>query len=140
MQTKRVPKIGDVFLMKFEGLGNEQKGLRPGLVLQNNVGNTFSPNIIALPLTGANKKIFQPTHVQVRSADTGLRKNSMVLCENPVCVSKEKLGKYLTTLPDKYMGKIAEAFLLATSAISFIDPQRLLQIWKKATDLNEKSA
>lgn len=63
----------------------------------------------------------------------------MVLCENPQCISKFKLGSYLTTIPDDYMSKIAEANLLATSAISFINPSLLANIWHKATCLNTGS-
>ena len=60
----------------------------------------------------------------------------MVLCENPERMSKERLGTYLTTIPKEYMSQIAVANLLATSAISFIDPELLMSIWQKATTLN----
>ena len=132
----RTPQIGDVYMMRFGGSGNEQKGWRPGLVFQNNLGNQYSPNIIALPLTSAIKKSDQPTHVIIPAAGTGLKKDSMVLCENPERMSKEKLGNYLTTIPEEYMSQIATANLLATSAISFINPELLMSIWQKATSLN----
>ena len=122
--------------MKFSGSGNEQNGWRPGLVFQNNMGNAHSPNIIALPLTSSIKKTGQPTHVIVRAADSGLRKDSMVLCENPERMSKERVGRYITTLPDKYMKQIAEANLLATGAIAYLDVEALLLIWKRAMALN----
>jgi len=51
-------------------------------------------------------------------------------------ISKNKLGAYCTTLPGEYMGKIAEAHLLATSAISFVDPSVMASIWEKASKLN----
>lgn len=69
------PKIGDIYLVYFDGSGNEQKGFRPGLVFQNNVGNEHSPNLIVLPLTSALKKINQPTHVFIPK-EVGLRKDS----------------------------------------------------------------
>ena len=116
------PQIGDVYLMKFSGSANEQRGLRPGVVFQNNVGNLHSPNIIALPLTSSIKKTCQPTHVIVLAKDTELKMDSMVLCENPERMSKDRIGAYITTIPDYYMRKIAIANLLATSALSFIDP------------------
>lgn len=87
---QRVPQIGEVYLMNFGGSGCEQNGWRPGVVFQNNVGNAHSPNIIALPLTSSIKKSGQPTHVIVKSADSGLRLDSMVLCENPECMSVER--------------------------------------------------
>lgn len=132
----RKPQIGDVYLMRFGGSGNEQKGWRPGLVFQNNLGNQYSPNIIALPLTSAIKKTNQPTHVVIPAEGTGLMRDSMVLCENPERMSKERLGNYLTTIPKEYMSQIAVANLLATSAISFINPESLLLIWQQATTLN----
>ena len=122
--------------MKFSGSGNEQNGWRPGLVFQNNMGNAHSPNIIALPLTSSIKKTGQPTHVIVRAADSGLRKDSMVLCENPERMSKERVGRYITTLSDEYMEQIAEANLLATGAIAYLDVEALLLIWKRAMALN----
>lgn len=122
--------------MKFSGSGNEQNGWRPGLVFQNNMGNAHSPNIIALPLTSSIKKTGQPTHVIIRAADSGLRKDSMVLCENPERMSKERVGRYITTLSDEYMKQIAEANLLATGAIAYLDVEALLLIWKRAMALN----
>ena len=71
-------RIGEVYLMKFDGTGNEQQGWRPGVVFQNNTGNQFSPNIIALPMTNSIKKKEQPTHVII-PAEVGLNRDSMVL-------------------------------------------------------------
>lgn len=134
--VERQPQIGDVYLMKFAGSGSEQKGWRPGLVFQNNVGNAHSPNIIALPLTTAIKKAGQPTHVVINASDTDLREDSMVLCENPERMSKDKMGRYITTLSDSYMAEIAAANLLASSAISYIEPDVLLSLWQQALSLN----
>lgn len=129
------PKIGDIYLVYFDGSGNEQKGFRPGLVFQNNVGNEHSPNLIVLPLTSALKKINQPTHVFIPK-EVGLRKDSMVLCENPKCMSKYKLGEYITTLPEEYMAQVAVGNILSSSAIAFIDPDLLMSVWQKALALN----
>lgn len=129
------PNIGDVYLVYFDGSGNEQKGYRPGLVFQNNVGNEHSPNLIVLPLTSALKKTNQPTHVFIPK-EVGLRKDSMVLCENPKCMSKHKLGEYITTLPEEYMAQVAVGNILSSSAIAFIDPDLLMGVWQKALVLN----
>lgn len=128
--------IGDVYLMKFGGHGSEQQGWRPGIVFQNNVGNAYSPNIIALPLTSSIKKMGQPTHVFLPAAETGLVKDSVALCENPERMSKDRLGAYLTTLPKSYMAKIAIANLLASSAIAFVEPDSLLTAWQKSLTFN----
>lgn len=134
------PKIGDIFLMNFDGSGSEQRGWRPGLVFQNNVGNSFSPNIIALPLTSSVKKASQPTHVFIPAKDTGLLKDSIILCENPQRMSKENIGIFITSLSPEYMERVAIASVLASSAISFIDPEKLLAVWQKAYFLNRESA
>lgn len=139
MNANRQPQIGDVYLMRFGGSGSEQSGLRPGIVFQNNVGNAYSPNIIALPLTSQIKKANQPTHVVLPAKETGLRKDSMVLCENPERMSKDRLGDYLTTIPAKYMAEIAAANILASAAIAYIEPDVLLSLWQKAISLNATS-
>lgn len=136
MNANRQPQIGDVYLMRFGGSGSEQSGWRPGIVFQNNIGNAYSPNIIALPLTSQIKKANQPTHVVLPAKETGLRKDSMVLCENPERMSKDRLGDYLTTVPAKYMAEIAAANILASAAIAYIDPDILLTLWQKAISLN----
>lgn len=133
------PQIGEVYLMKFGGEGSEQSGLRPGLVFQNNTGNIYSPNIIALPITSSLKKSGQPTHVVLYASDTGLKRDSMVLCENPERLSKARIGRYITKLSERYMRQIAEASLLATSAISYLDVDLLCSIWERASTLNSKT-
>ena len=135
-QQRRI-QIGDIYIMQFAGFGSEQKGWRPGLVFQNNLGNKHSPNIIALPITSSLKKKEMVTHVMLPAEDAGLLKDSMVLCENPERMSKERLRDYITTLPENYMREIAVANLLATSAISFLDPSVLNTVWYQATMLNE---
>ncbi len=133
---EKAPRIGEVYNMYFNGTGSEQSGWRPGVVFQNNIGNAKSPNIIALPLTSSLKKLNMRTHVLIKAEDTGLRYDSMVICENPEKMSKEKVGKFITMLPDEYMKEIAIANLIATSAISFIDKDSLLAVWEKAVEIN----
>ena len=135
-ETNDFPRIGNVYLMEFGGSGSEQRGWRPGLVFQNNVGNIYSPNIIALPLTSSIKKLSQPTHVFLPADETGLYRDSVVLCENPERMSKKRIGRYLTTIPDEYMRQIAAANILATSAISYLNSNDLLTLLEKAIKLN----
>ena len=120
----------------MRGSGNEQSGWRPGVVFQNNVGNACSPNLIALPLTSSLKKLDMPTHVLVHAHDSGLKLDSVVLCENPQCISKSKVGRYITTLPAHYLKEIAIAHLLATSAASFIDLHDLAEVRERSARLN----
>lgn len=130
------PKIGEVYMMRFDGEGSEQKGWRPGLIFQNNTGNYYSPNVIVLPMTSSLKKLGQPTHVLVNAYNSGMKMDSVVICENPERMSKDKIGKYITTLSAEYMKEIAAASMLATSVISFLDFQTLSEVWEKAVRLN----
>ena len=135
----RAPKIGDVYFLKFQGEGSVQAGWRPGVVFQNNIGNTHSPNVVVLPMTTSLKKMGMPTHVLVRAADTGMIKDSLVLCENPQCIPKKELGRYIATLPDYYMGEIAAASIMASGAISYMDLGSVIRVWQEATSLNAAS-
>lgn len=134
--SKRTPKIGDIYSMQFDGVGSEQIGWRPGVIFQNNIGNLHSPNLIVLPITSNLKKAHMPTHVFLSSTDTGLRCNSIVICENPQRLSKAKLGNYISTLSDKYMKEIAVAHLVSTAAISYLDLDSLVKAWQLAVKLN----
>lgn len=129
-------KIGEVYYMDFSGDGSEQIGVRPGVVLQNNIGNRYSPNIIALPMTTVKKKVSQPTHVVVDRIGSGLPRDSVVLCENPVCISKSRVRSYITTLPHKYMCMIAEASVIATPVISYVAKEKIYELWHKAVQIN----
>lgn len=127
-------------MVRFDGTGSVQQGVRPAMVFQNNIGNVYSPNVVVIPLTGQIKKTQQMTHVVIKASEAGLNRDSMALCENPTCVPKDNLGRYLTVIPEKYMAKIAEASLLASSAIAYIDPNLLVNIWKKASEMNVTTA
>lgn len=134
--TKRVPSIGEVYLVSFSGSGSEQQGIRPCIIFQNAVGNEFSPNVVVLPITSSIKNTDQPTHVVLPADETGLLFDSMVLCENPKTLSKSKLGRYLTTIPSKYMKLVAEAQVLASSAIAFLDIDSLVKVWERSQTLS----
>ena len=135
----RIPKIGEIYMVNFSGSNNEQTGYRPGIIIQNNTGNAFSPNVIVIPLTTSLKKACQPTHVIIYAHDSSLIRDSMALCENPECISKSKLDKYIGVLSDDYMEKIASAFILATSIVSFITPELFCVLRQKADLLNTVS-
>lgn len=133
----RNPRIGDVYMVEFTGVDHEQSGLRPALIFQNNVGNIHSPNVIVLPLTSKIKKKPMPTHVFLNAKESGLPRHSIVLCENPTTISKSRLDNYVTTLPEKYMSRIAAAHILSTSAIAFLDIDTIGKLMEKAGKLNQ---
>ena len=126
---------GNVYWVYLTGDEHEQRGKKPCLVCQNNMGNAHSPNVVVYPLTSKRKKDL-PTHVFLPADETGLPEDSIVLCENPVSISKSKLGDYMTSLPDKYMAQVAAAALLASSLISFLDFDSLFTIREQAIQLN----
>ena len=138
--NNRYPSIGEVYMVEFDGIGSVQSGYRPALIFQNNVGNRYSPNVVVLPITSALKKMSQPTHVLIAANGSGMKKDSIVLCENPQCIPKERIGKYITTLSEKYMKKVAEASLLANSAISYLDMSSIKELIGKACKLNAVQA
>ena len=106
-------KYGDVYLVDFVAAGNVLQGRHPAVVIQNNVGNRHSPNVIVVLLTSSIKKIYQPTHVILEAAENGLRKKSMALCESPTTIPKTALLRYCTHLPESSMQEIKAALRAA---------------------------
>lgn len=87
-------KRGDIIMIQFSGNGNIQGGYRPCIIIQNDIGNKFSPTTIVVPLTSELKKVNQPTHEVVKREDAnGLKLNSMALCEQIVTVNKSSIVK-----------------------------------------------
>ena len=115
--------IGDVYYAKVECNGSVQGGFRPYVVMQNDIGNKYSPNVVLIPLTTAIKKEKMPT-----CKESGLPKDSVALCENPISFPKEELGEFITKLPQNIMKDLAVANSLASSAISFLNLDELLAL------------
>lgn len=133
------PKIGDVYMIQFDGSGSVQKGYRPGVVFSNNRGNANSPNVIVYPLTTSIKKASQPTHVILDAETCGLKYTSMVLCENPQCIPKTQLGKFISHLDDFTISKIAVAQMVSSSGIAYVDFKTLVETWESSIRLNKAS-
>lgn len=134
--TAMWPRVGDVYLLKFNGIDSEQSGVRPAVIISNNLGNSKSPNVIALPMTTSLKKPWLPTHVLIKACDSELQYDSMVLCENPTCVSKKRLMKYITTLSSEQMEDIAVSYLLATGIVACISENNLIAARNTAVSLS----
>lgn len=129
------PRIGDIYMMQFYGQGSAQYGNRPGLIIQNDLGNRHSPNVVALPLTSSLKNLNQPTHVLLTARETGLRKDSVVICESPMSIPKEHIGAHITRLPNHLMKQIAMAFLLEHPMLCFLDNDDVKNIKEEAYSL-----
>lgn len=130
-ETPRIqPKLGDVFMIQFDGSGSVQRGYRPGVIFSNNRGNSSSPNVIVFPLTTSLKKLSMPTHVVLDAETCGLKFTSMVLCENPQCIPKSMLRGFISHLSDEVISRIAVAQLASSSGIAFLDYQSLIAAWE----------
>lgn len=97
--TVQRPQFGDIYFANLVGGNNLQKGIRPVLIVQNNIGNRYSSTFEVLPLSSrVYKARYMPTHVLVHAHPTnGLRRDSVVLAEQVVTIHidqlKERIGK-----------------------------------------------
>ena len=98
-------KRGDIYFADLDPvIGSEQGGFRPVLIIQNDLGNRFSPTVIALPLTSKTGKAPLRTHVPLVPPQGGGSRPSLILCEQVRTLEKSRLGRYLGTLrPEKLL-------------------------------------
>lgn len=107
-------KRGEIYFADLSPvIGSEQGGVRPVLVVQNDVGNKFSPTIIAAAITSQLEKAKLPTHIQLPAEKYGLPKNSIVLLEQIRTIDKKRLKEKIGELPIIEMTKINEALLIS---------------------------
>ena len=100
-------KQGEIYLADLsDGCGSEQGGTRPVVIVQNDVGNRYSPTTIVCPITSKKKKTI-PTHVFVAPGE-GVEKDSTVLCEQIRAVDQQRLIKKLGAIRAQKMGEIKE--------------------------------
>ncbi len=107
-------KRGDIFYADLSPVvGSEQGGIRPVLIVQNNVGNRFSPTVIAAAITSQKSKANLPTHIQFRANDSGLSRDSVVLLEQIRTLDKRRLKEKMGTLNPYSMHQVDEAFSIS---------------------------
>lgn len=100
---------GDIYYADLSPVvGSEQGGVRPVLIVQNNVGNKYSPTVIAAAITSQTGKTRLPTHIDV-VATAGLAKDSVILLEQIRTIDKRRLKEKMGHLDDKVMAKVNEA-------------------------------
>ncbi|MGE5558873.1 MAG: type II toxin-antitoxin system PemK/MazF family toxin [Bacillota bacterium] len=105
---------GDIFYASLNPVvGSEQGGLRPVLVLQNDIGNTYSPTTIVAAITSQIKKGKLPTHVELSAQRYGLEKDSVILLEQIRTVDKQRLREKITRLDEKTMMKVNMALIIS---------------------------
>lgn len=104
----RAIKRGDLIYLNFDPIvGSEQGGPRPAVVVQNDIGNKYSPTVIIAPITSKAKKTSLPTHVDL--TNKCLEKNSMVLLEQIKTIDKSRIESYIGTVSDDEMKLIEKA-------------------------------
>ena len=107
-------KRGDIFYADLSPVvGSEQGGIRPVLIVQNDVGNKYSPTVIAAAITSQKEKTKLPTHIKVSSQSCGLAKDSIVLLEQIRTIDKQRLKEHMGRLDDGSMNKIDEALSIS---------------------------
>ncbi|MBR2614273.1 MAG: type II toxin-antitoxin system PemK/MazF family toxin [Clostridia bacterium] len=94
-------------------VGSEQGGIRPVLVVQNDIGNKYSPTIIAAAITSQINKAKLPTHIELNAFEYGLSKNSVILLEQIRTLDKKRLKEKIGTLPLTTMKKVNNALLIS---------------------------
>ncbi|MCI9519010.1 MAG: type II toxin-antitoxin system PemK/MazF family toxin [Clostridia bacterium] len=94
-------------------VGSEQGGTRPVLVIQNDVGNKYSPTVIACAVTSQLTKAKLPTHIEVRQGQFGLPKDSVILLEQIRTLDKRRLKERLGQLDAETMSKVDRAILIS---------------------------
>ena len=94
-------------------VGSEQGGVRPVLIVQNDVGNKFSPTVIAAAITSQINKAKIPTHIEVKASEVGLPKDSAVLLEQLRTLDKRRLKEKIGALDIKKMKMVDSALLIS---------------------------
>ncbi|MCL2852721.1 MAG: type II toxin-antitoxin system PemK/MazF family toxin [Defluviitaleaceae bacterium] len=103
---------GDVFYADLSPVvGSEQGGMRPVLIVQNDVGNRYSPTVICAAITSQINKAKLPTHIEIDCHQYTLVKDSVVLLEQVRTIDKKRLREKICRLDDSLMSKIDKAIL-----------------------------
>ena len=114
MQEKQQIIRGDVYFADLSPVvGSEQGGLRQVLVVQNNVGNKYSPTIIVAAITSQLSKAKIPTHIELPSHIYNLPKDSVVLLEQIRTIDKKRLNEKVCSLDDRKMKEVDRAILVS---------------------------
>jgi mRNA interferase MazF len=115
-----IVKRGDVYFADLSPVvGSEQGGVRPVLVIQNDIGNRFSPTVIIAAITAQIQKAKLPTHVEIDAKRYGFERDSVILLEQIRTIDKQRLTDKITHLDDEMMEKVDEALQVSLGLIEF---------------------
>lgn len=109
-----VIKRGDIFYADLSPvIGSEQGGIRPVLIIQNDIGNKYSPTVIVTAITSQINKAKLPTHIEINAVDYGLAKDSVILLEQLRTIDKKRLREKIGNLSHELMEKVDEALSIS---------------------------
>lgn len=109
-----VVKRGDIYYADLSPIiGSEQGGVRPVLIIQNDVGNRHSPTIICAAITSRMNKAKLPTHIEISSGRYHLVKDSVILLEQIRTIDKQRLREYVCHVDSRMMGKVNHAIQIS---------------------------
>ena len=113
-----VIKRGDIFYADLRPVvGSEQGGIRPVLIIQNDVGNKFSPTVIVAAITSQINKAKFPTHIEIMADDYGLSRDSVILLEQIRTIDKKRLRERIGRLDEELMERVNEALTVSVGLI-----------------------
>ena len=105
---------GDIYYADLSPvIGSEQGGVRPVLIVQNDVGNKYSPTVIAAAITSRKDKTKLPTHIEIASEICGLAKDSVVLLEQVRTIDKARLKERMGKIDEKLLDKVNTAISIS---------------------------
>ena len=109
-----VIKRGDIFYADLRPVvGSEQGGIRPVLIIQNNVGNRHSPTVICAAITSKMNKAKLPTHIEIDASAYGIEKDSVILLEQLRTIDKKRLRDKVCHLDREILRKVERALLIS---------------------------
>ena len=112
-------KRGDIFYADLRPVvGSEQGGIRPVLVIQNDIGNKYSPTVIVAAVTSQINKSKLPTHFELDAKNFGLTKDSVVLLEQVRTIDKSRLREKVCHLDESFMSKIDRGLQISLGLVS----------------------
>ena len=113
-KAKMSVKRGDIYYADLSPVvGSEQGGLRPVLIIQNDIGNKYSPTVIAAAITSRLGKTRLPTHIDIYADKVGLAKDSVVLLEQIRTLDKRRLKEKMGHLDDGIMAEVNSAIAVS---------------------------
>lgn len=115
-----IVKRGDVFFADLSPIiGSEQGGTRPVLIIQNDIGNRFSPTVIIAAITAQIQKAKLPTHVEIDAKKYGFERDSVILLEQLRTIDKSRLTDRITQLDAKLMHEVDIALNISLGLVKF---------------------